>query len=358
MPSCTPYYPYHRHNIWVRSSSESNVNGSGIIYVNAYGSPSPGQASPAAISHDKSTFLLTIIIWSLIAYPFLFMFLLLITPQIFGLPKLPTTPASQQTWRDRHKNRSKTCCGLYCAMTILYFGIIAVVIWAVLHVAQQKFHQSFEIFAAEDWAGSYVVVEKTSNGSQGMLYTMNGTLIGQVGFTQHVTQWSVSVNSSVENIQNIVYTNNTRTPPFAFNAVGFNATCRANGTATQCLTGGLEQLPIFDLGRTGVEYKNTLRFHISATNGLRFAEVAPNGTDVITWGAQYQGIGASYPPLGSWSVGNNTILDVMWSTNSGTACAGLRVNLSKNDEVLGWPVLGLIWQWWREWGESGGCSWS
>lgn len=243
-------------------------------------------------------------------------------------------------------------------MTVLYFGIIAVVIWLVLHVAQQKFQQSFETFAAEDWAGNYVVLEKTSNGSVGMLYTIDGTLIGQVGFTQHASQWSVAVNSSVENIQSIVYTNNTQTQPFAFNAIGFNATCRANGTATQCLTGGLERLPIFDLSQKRAEYTNTIRFNISATNGLRFADVAPNGTEVITWGLQYQGIGASFPPLGSWSVGNNLILDVIWSTNSGTACAGLRVNLSKNDEVLGWPVLGLIWQWWQEWGVGEGCSWS
>jgi hypothetical protein len=240
-------------------------------------------------------------------------------------------------------------------MTILYFGIIGVVIFGVIHVAHQKLQQSFETFTAEDWAGNYVIVEKLSNGSAGTLFTKNGTLLGQVIFTPNAQRWTITLDSPTETIQTIVY-NGTGTGT----AIGFNATCRANGTTTPCLIGGLGDFPSFDIYQgyhATAEYANTLTFDISAT-GLPFAAIPSNGTEVTTGPQNYQGVGDSYPPLGSWAVGNTPVLDVMWSMNSSTACAGLRVNLSENDEVLAWPVVGLIWQWWIQWGEGGGCSWS
>ena len=297
-----------------------------------------------------------ILVWAFIAYPFLFAFLLIATPQIFSLPKLGDVGA-QQTWRERHKHGNRTCCGLYCGLTALYFGIIAVVIWVVFHVANSKWQQSFQIFETEDWAGNYVVVEKTSTGSTGSLFTMSGQLIGQVVFTELATQWSMGLSPpQPQSIHNVLY----NVTNFG-NEIGFVANCTAlNGSSTACLTGGLESIPeatLYQGHRQVAEYAGNLIFNVTPEDGFHYPGLPTNGTELITWGMQYQGIGIKYPPLGSWSLNNNTALDVMWSMNSSTACAGLRVNLPKEEQLLSWPVVGLIWQWWIEWGENGGCSW-
>lgn len=302
--------------------------------------------------------MISTLIWAFIAYPFVFAFLVLVIPQIFGLPKT-TDNAARLAWRDRHKHANRTCCTLYCGLTVLYFAIIGVTIWAVFDVAGSKWQQSFQTFQAEEWAGKYVIVAKTWNGSTGTLFLKNGQEIGQLEFTELATQWSMALSPPIPaSIDNVVFTNVTNLE----GSIGFNATCFSlNRTIVPCMAGGLEQfppLPYYDGSRQVAEYAGNLVFNITPTNGFQYQDLPPNGTEITTWGMQYQGIGVSYPPLGTWSVNNNTLLDVMWSMNSSTACAGLRVNLSSEEEMLTWPVLGLIWQWWVQWGEGGGCSWS
>src|SRR5437762_7532279 len=131
-------------------------------YMNNFADPSPPTALPAAADTSKTTFMIWVIVWGLIAYPFLFLFLLLVTPQLFALPKVIGEPqVGTSSWRKRHAKSSKRCCGIYCGLTILYFGIVTVALLGTLFLAEAKLHRNSELFSAQTWVGNYLVVEKT-----------------------------------------------------------------------------------------------------------------------------------------------------------------------------------------------------
>lgn len=336
--------------------------------MNDYANPTPGTASPTSLSEDKAEFIIWVILWGLIAYPFLFTFLLLITPRIFGLPKATDKPANAQpTWRTRQSKKIRNrCCGLYCGLTVLYFGIVAVGLWGTLFLANTKLQQTFVLFSGEDWAGNYVVVEKALNGSTVSLFSRSGQQLGDVSFTDLPAGWSMEIDGSAESIQKIVYINTTISHAIEVSnmPILFNATCRApsSNISNPCFFGGLDHIPVPyspGLGDHPVaEFDSPINLTISALNDTAFLNITSTVTGVWTNDNAYQGIGLKYPPLGSWYLNTTPILEVMWSTSGTSACQGLLINLSKDHEILAWPILGMIWEWWEQWGENGGCTWS
>jgi len=360
MFTSTPYRTVHGSYLQVFLLSLHYINNSGMDYVNGYADPTPPTSLPNSADKNKMIFMIWVIVWGIIAYPFLFMFLLLVCPKIFGLPKINDKAANAQSiWRERqsHKTRNK-CCGMYCGLTVLYFGVVALVLWGTLFYARAKLTQTFVLFSAEDWAGNYVVVEKSFNGSTTSLFSRQGTKLGDVFFNDVSAGWTMAINSTAESVQKFTFTNTTRNTPV------FNATCRASSTniSDPCFTGGLINEPaLYNPGpghRPVEEYDSSLNVTISALNNSAFLNISSNVSDVWTSFEEYQGIGLLYPPLGAWYVNATPILEVIWSISSGRACDGLLINLSKDHEILAWPIVGMIWEWWKQWGETGGCSWS
>ena len=330
-----------------------------MSYLNNFADPTPPTALPTTPSTSKATFMSWVIAWGLIAYPFLFVFLLLVTPQLFGLPKLVgTTQATAESWRKRHPKRSRLCCGLYCGLTFLYFAIVAVALWGTTALADAKLNRSYELFLGEFWAGNYVVMEKTFDSLTTSLFSKSGVKLGDIVFTEMSNGWSMDINSSAELIERIIYTNATYTAPILF-----NATCRTaitNGSGAPCLDGSLDPPFPYSPGldhRPVPEYDAPINITISPLNNSASFNI-PSDTSILwTIYSEYQGIGGKYPPLGSWYSNTTEVLDVSWSTNGTRACQGLLINLSKDNELLAWPIVGLIWEWWGQWGENGGCSW-
>ena len=300
-----------------------------------------------------------VIVWGLIAYPFLFLFLLFVTPQLFTLPKIvDEQEARTQSWRKRHAKTSRRCCGIYCGLTVLYFGIVAVVLWGMLFLAEAKLHQNYELFSAETWAGNYVVVQKTFDSSTTSLFSKVGVKLGDVVFTETPNGWTMDINGSADAIERIIYSNTTNTAP-----IFFNATCRASSTNTSrvpCLVGSIDPPFPYNPGqghRNVAEYDSPLNITISPLNNFAAFNISSDKSFLWTTYPNYQGIGAKYPPLGSWYLDNTEVLEVVWNPNGTRACQGLVMNLSEGDEIFAWPIVGLIWEWWGQWGQDGGCSW-
>jgi hypothetical protein len=360
MFACTPHRTFHGSYLQVVLFSLHHINNSGMDYVNVYANPTPPTSLPDSSDGVKMMFMIWVIAWGIIAYPFLFMFLLLVFPKIFGLPKIKDKAANAQSmWRERqsHKARNK-CCGMYCGLTVVYFAVVALVLWGTLFLANAKLTQTFVLFSAEDWAGNYVIVEKSFNGSTTLLFSHQGTLLGDVLFNEVSAGWTMDINSTAENVQKFTFTNSTKDTPV------FNATCRAPSTniSYSCFSGGLENEPALHTTEPGdhpaEEYDNSLNVTMSAISNSTFLNISSNVWNVWTSFEEYQGIGLKYPPLGTWYVNTTPILEVIWSVTSGRACDGLLINLSKDHEILAWPIVGMIWEWWKQWGEAGGCSWS
>jgi hypothetical protein len=328
---------------------------SGINFVNIYSNPTPPTASPTTSSEDKEIFFLWIIIVGLIAYPFLFIFLIVKFPQLFGLPKNAQRGSSAQS---RQAQRTKRiCCSVCLGLSFLFVGVSVATPWGIVHLANSRLQQNFASYSSEDWVGNYVVLENTWNGSIGCLYSPMGIELGSIIFTEIPKGWALAINGSREGFDTITYTNATNLTPTTF-----NATCRkGNGTSNPCLFGGLVSQPVPNYSlqphSSEPEYDVPINMTISPLNqstSLNISSVETVGTS----SQYYQGIGLNYPPLGTWFQDSSTLLQVLWSTSSSKACAGLRINLSKENEVLAWPVLGIIWEWWERWGQNGGCPWS
>ena len=169
----------------------------------------------------------------------------------------------------------------------------------------------------------------------------------------------MNINGSAQVIEKIIYTNETKTSPIVF-----SATCRAsssNASHALCLNGGLNRTPVpYHPGvghRSVAEYDSPINITISPLNNSASFNISSNKSFVWTTYSEYQGIGGNYPPLGSWYLDTTEVLEVSWSPNGTRACQGLVINLSKGNELVAWPIVGVIWGWWRQWGENGGCRW-
>ena len=327
--------------------------------MNNFSDPTPPTALPAAADTTKTIFIIWVIVWGLIAYPFLFAFLLLVTPQLFTLPKITDEPETgTPSWQKRREKTSRRCCGIYCGLTVLYFGIVAVVLWGTLFLADAKLNQTYELFSAETWAGNYVVVEKTFDSSTTSLFSKSGVKLGDVVFTEFLNGWTMDINGTTDVVERIVYSNATNTSPILF-----NATCRAastNGSRVPCLAGSLDPPFPYYPGqghRPVAEYDSPINITISPLNNSASFNISSGDSILWTEYPEYQGIGGKYPPLGSWYLDISEVLEVVWSPNGTRACQGLVMNLSKDNELLAWPIVGLIWEWWGQWGQNGGCSW-
>jgi hypothetical protein len=289
------------------------------------------------------------IIWGLIAYPLTFAFFLLTTPQVFGLPNL--SESERATWRDRHrgdKTVRNRCCGLYCGLTILYFAIIAITIWGVLHLSETKLATTMTDFMDADWAGNYVVIDNES----ATIFSRSGIKLGDLTFTTLNQKWSMGINASDENIEEIIYTNSTE----YVSPITYNATCHtsnAEKSIDNCVTGGLVGQPVpYNPGQghhAQAEFEDYFNLSIAAIDPLGTLNISTNTSDVYALASAYQGIGGKYPPLGYWYLNSSIVLQVEWSADSGRACQGLLVNLSKEYEGIGWIILGIIWEWWFQW---------
>jgi len=344
--------------------------------VNSYANPIPPIASPNQSTTNKTIFLIYMIVWALIAYPFTFAFLLIATPQLFGLPSdisrasaVPT--ALRAGTRESHKHIRNKCCGWYCGLTALYFAIIAVTIWGILYLADTKLRRTMTLFEAEDWAGNYLVVQKTFSGSVASYHSPNGTQLGAVSFADASNSWTMDVTGGPEGFQHFVYSDPEDETPLTVNATcqvsktnsQSNSTSNGSITSSPCLTGGLYEGPIpYNPGvghRPVAEYFNSINLTIFPPRNSTESSNAFSPATVWTNENYYQGIGLQYPPLGSWYLNTTEILQIIWSSNSSRACDGLRINLSKDHEVIAWPILGIIWEWWRQWGEGQGlCQWT
>lgn len=324
---------------------------SGINFVNAYSNPTPPGASSETSTQDKEEFFLWVVIMGLIAYPLLFMFLLFKCPRIFGLP-----PGAQSRLpigsRAMRNGVRRTCISVCCGLSMLYFAAMIVTIWGVIHLANARLMQNFVSQSTAAWVGNYVTLEKTGNGSIGYLCSPTGARVGNISHMGNSGGWTLGINGSQEGFDTIFYVNATN-----FTPITFNATCRApngNGTSSPCLNGGLV-FKLDPITNELEEYEAPLNMTIVVLNNSPFLNASSNAT-VGTTNQYYQGIGQNYAPLGLWFQGSSPLLQVLWFTNSTQACAGLRINFPKENEVLAWPVLGLIWEWWIQWEQNGNCS--
>jgi hypothetical protein len=302
-----------------------------------------------------------------IAWPFSMGLLLVCCPRLFGLPSQAFDSSWSTTARERwqaqhqgHKTRNRNhCCGAYCGITILYWAIVGVVIWGVLHLADVELDNSFNTYSHNDWAGKYVLLQKTFNGSSAFIYSSTGVLLGEAIFIQGFQSWTMALNGTegLADLKEIIY-NETSNSTDALQFTGF---CHPGGNSTNiCFSGDLLPIDIsvqdsdsrYDPG----EYVQSLNITLSS-NGTETFNTSSQTANLSTSRLLYQGIGLTLPPLGEWYLNSATILHVLWSTGSNTACDGLRINISSNYEVASWSLFGIIWEWWKSWGESGGCSW-
>jgi hypothetical protein len=335
--------------------------------VTNYSNPTPPSTSPAAIDHDQSYFYIYTLLGTIITWPFLMGLLLVFFPRLFGLPSQAFdsswSTAARERWQIQHqgqkaRNRNR-CCGAYCGLTILYWGIVAVAIWGVIHLANVELDNSFNTYSHDDWAGKYVLLQKTFNGSSASIYSSTGVLLGEVVFTQGFQSWTMALNDTEGpvDLKEIVYNENSNDT----DALQFTGSCRPGvNSSNTCFSGNLLPIDIAvqDSGSkyNRGEYVQSLNITLSSNRTETF-NTSSQTANISTTRLLYQGIGLSLPPLGEWYLNSATILHVLWSTGSNRACDGLRINLSSDYEVVSWSLFGIIWEWWKSWGESGGCSW-
>jgi hypothetical protein len=235
-------------------------------------------------------------------------------------------------------------------------GLIGLAVWGTLRIASSKLQAGLDAFENQSWAGDMVLLQASFNGSNGSILSRDGNPIGNLSFASTAMEWTIDFQSSLEPFQSIVYQN------LSFNSFGvtkllsFNATCfTPNNTLIPCLSGLLQIEPPYNPNVQQINYNTFNLTMTSLTNQLNF----PSNALAWTSGPNFQGIYPNnLPPLGSWYVDNNVVLQMIWSPNGDRACEGLIVNLSQTYAVIAWPILGVIWGYWIEWGISGGCNWT
>jgi hypothetical protein len=290
-------------------------------------------------------------------------------PRLFGLPGKAFDPnwssQAREQWRSKHQDNKRNrnrCCGAYCGLTVVYWGIVAVTIWGVLHLADERLISSFNNNSRDDWAGKYVLLQKTFDGSTASFYSSTGVPLGDVVFTQEFERWTMEFgNGTVGSIglKEVVYNLNSNYT----SAMNLTGSCQSNANTSNhtCFTGGLLPIDFSENMPSDKSYPGEFQHSLDLTmtsNQTGGFNTSSSIIDVFTLRTLYQGIGLTLPPLGEWYLNSTTILHVFWSTDSNRACDGLRINLSSEFEVASWSIFGIIWEWWKQWGENGGCPWN
>lgn len=255
--------------------------------------------------------------------------------------------------------RGKRNCGICCGLTVLYIIIMIIAIVVPTQLANNPNTIISITLAKDPWAGSYIVLDSTvANGTIGLTYTRNGESTGNTTLAYFQGGWSVETSNGSDPLKNIIYTNAVPNQTYPF-GTKFSATCKGD-SVHNCTVGGLTSNPVSVLNTSSdsntPEFNNDIVLQVTTLVPLFVLNMTSNTTVAMTTNQAYQGIGQVYAPLGIWTLGNDPLLEVTWSTSSFGACQGLEVFLSKDNEGIAWLVFGLIWQWWMEWGENdGGC---
>jgi len=335
---------------------------SGYHYVTGFSNPSPPYASLDDINTNKSRFLGYTIGGTVYAYPWFFLLLLVSVPQMFCLPrKTFTDPAARAQAQgmeeaQRHK-KGHYCMGICCGLSALYVTIVVMALWGTIHLAGTRLDAVMEGYAKEDWAGKFILMEKTWNGSTATFYSPLGTNLGEIEFSEVALNWSMSLNNNTINTINYLDANST------VQGIQLTAFCRhdTNNTSQKqsCIFGSLTNDPPKSTkgpaGPPSGEFQGDLNLTLSSPNR---PDILNTTIHLSAGNSDYQGIGKNYAPLGYWYLDTAPVIHVIWNSTQNRACDGLRINLSQEYEDEGLALVGMVWEWWKLWSENGGCSWA
>jgi hypothetical protein len=246
--------------------------------------------------------------------------------------------------------------GICCGLSALYIVIVVMGIWGTMHLAGIRLAATTEGNTKEDWAGSYILMEKTWNGSSVTFYSPTGINLGDIDFSDSAQNWTMSLRNG--NISTISYSESTTTQTVQLTALCPSATNDTSQTQI-CISGGLANDPVKStkgpIGSPSGEFSGDFNLTLSS----------PNQTDIFNQtihlragNSDYQGIGKNYAPLGYWYLNTSPVIHVIWNSTQNRACDGLRINLSNQYENAGLVLVGIIWEWWKLWSQNGGCSWA
>jgi hypothetical protein len=308
------------------------------------------------IHFDKINFFICMIVGMLMAWPFALCLGLVIDPRVFGLPKDATKVSRIERGAGRRRQVAKArCWTMCCGLNVLYWGVVGVILWGVLHLGDTKLVSTFAD-QSRLLGGNYVQLNKDQTGHS-ILYSPSGRVLGDVSFTEGSLSWTMQINDSSVNLTQIIYSGVT--PTNGPDEIQLTASCRpsvGDNSTRLCFTGTLLPYDISLVPRKSHpgEYQGILNLTLKAGQNDTFNNSMFVSLSTST--SLYQGIGHTYPPVGQWYVGNTLILGVLWNITENRACDGLRINLAKNSEVLSWSVLGIVWNWWKVWADNGGCT--
>jgi hypothetical protein len=256
---------------------------------------------------------------------------------------------------------------IWWGFTALYVAVFAAAIVGTIIFANTRLHNLNDAYLKQDtWAGSYVILEPSSNASSGVLYSSNKAIVGQLQYTTVSGGWTVEFPES-QLVQTISYANPIGDPDDI--PIRFNASCSSTSSEA-CFTGGLTRQPPHYNGTQNCnddgncdptpDFSGQITVYLKSPNPAATLNATSN-INVVTSNDQYQGIGKQYPPLGYWYFNGSPILQVSWPYSG--PCDGLQIFLSREYEGISYSVLGLVWQWWRIWGASQGtittvCGWT
>ena len=337
--------------------SSARADNSGVQYIKEYSNPQPPYADINDANTDKKKMLGYAILGFLTAWPFLLLVLLVSLPRLFGLP--PDNFDVSQVHRGRnfgraHAKRVRWQCGGVCAgVSILYCGFVIVAIWLIIHFAWTGLTSFMEGITHEDGVGGYVLMTRGGNGSVLTLYSAAGVRVGDLVFKDAATEWSMGVPGEM-GLKSVGYNfTSSSTGPLSLTATcGGTNSSNSTGNGT-CVTGRLISMPA--TGKKGyantdnpVEFGGNFNLTLNITDTTPFNVTSPHATLTAEM-TSYQGIGQELPPLGMWYVNSTTIVHVIWSANDTRACAGLRVNISRDYPAFGLIVVGMVWKWWVLW---------
>jgi hypothetical protein len=291
------------------------------------------------------------------------------TPLMFPRFQRVSKSGSRVPRRARKSEPRKSNGVIWWGFTVLYVGVFAAAMIGTIIFANTRLQNLNNVYLIQDtWAGSYVLLETSSNASSGVLYSSNKASLGQLQYTTNSAGWTIEFTES-QPVQTISYANPVGDPDDI--PIRFNASCNSNSSEA-CFTGGLTRQPPQYNGSESCyqdtcdptpEFSGEITVYFKSPNPAATLNATSN-VNVVTSNDQYQGIGKQYPPLGYWYFNGTPILQVSWPYSG--PCNGLQIFLSREYEGISYSVLGLAWQWWRIWGASQGtdplistvCGWT
>lgn len=279
---------------------------------------------------------------------------------MFSLPRRHFTepaPLSQRLGEEQARKKRNHCMGICCGLSAVYLIIVVMAIWGTIHLAGIKLDGYMASYASEDWAGNFVLLGKTWNGSSAAFYSPTGIKLGDVSFSDSTSNWRMSLTGNNNTISTIIYSDPNQTQN-----VQLTAFCRSDTNETSqtrsCITGSLTNDPVKyakgPVGPPSGEFAGDFNLTLSSPNRT---DIFNSTIHLTAKNSDYQGIGRKYAPLGYWYLGSAPVIHVIWNSTQNRACDGLRINLSKQNENAGFQLVGMVWEWWKLWSQNGDCSW-